>query len=184
MSSLETPLPIRLAQTLGITSSLVLAGQTLSTSFVTAPRLLESPASLLLRQWGNMYDVGKKTGPTISAIASSAFFYLAYKTHISNLALLNTTGNWTGRNWLYTLAGFLSVGIVPYTFAVMLPTNKELLRKVEVVRRVETSEEDEVERKDLERNAHQLVDSWATLNLGRGFMLLGSGVLGVWASLV
>merc|ERR1711977_167560 len=45
----ETPLPIRLAQTLGITSSLILSGMTLSTSLTTVPRLLESPPTLLLQ---------------------------------------------------------------------------------------------------------------------------------------
>ncbi|KAL2062820.1 hypothetical protein VTL71DRAFT_5892 [Oculimacula yallundae] len=181
--SLETPVPIRLAQTLGITTSLILAGSTLSTSMVTIPRILESPPNLLIQQWGHMYDVGKKTGPIASSIASSAFFYLAYKTHVSSLALLNTTGPWIGRNWLYTLAGVLSVGIVPYTFAFILPTNKKLLRLVEGTRRIEMSKEEVVLQSQEERNAHQLVDWWAVLNLGRGAMLVGSGVLGVWASL-
>merc|ERR1712000_541897 len=63
----ETPLPIRLAQTLGITSSLILSGMTLSTSLTTVPRLLESPPTLLLQQWGHMYDRGRKTGPPIAS---------------------------------------------------------------------------------------------------------------------
>lgn len=88
-----------------------------------------------------------------------------------------------GRVWIYALAGLMSVGIVPYTLAVMVPTNKRLLRKVEVNQMVELGKEDVEEQRDSERSAHQLVDWWGVLNLGRGTMLAGSGVLGVWASL-
>ena len=64
-----------------------------------------------------------------------------------------------------------------------MPTNKQLLRKVEVLGKVELSGEDEVEMREAERSAHQLVDWGGVLNLGRGVLLVGSGVVGVWASL-
>ncbi|KAH7380917.1 hypothetical protein BKA64DRAFT_749649 [Cadophora sp. MPI-SDFR-AT-0126] len=171
----ETPLPIRLAQTLGITSSLILSGMTLSTSLTTVPRLLESPPSLLLQQWGHMYDRGKKTGSPIALLSSTSFFYLAYKAHTS-LSLSHKV-------YSYILAGLLSIGIIPYTFVVLVPTNRQLLRKVEVLGKVELSREDEKEMREAERSAHQLVDWWGVLNLGRGVLLVGSGVLGFWASL-
>ena len=64
-----------------------------------------------------------------------------------------------------------------------MPTNKQLLRKVEVLGKVELSGEDEVEMREAERSAHQLVDWWGVLNLGRGVLLVGSGVVGeVWAA--
>ncbi|PVH83182.1 hypothetical protein DL98DRAFT_652755 [Cadophora sp. DSE1049] len=174
----ESILPIRLAQTLGITSSLILSGMTLSTSLNTVPRLLESPPSLLLQQWGHMYDRGKRTGPPIALLSSTTFLYLAYKAHTS--PSLSATPN---KVWPYILAGILSISIIPYTFAVLMPTNRQLLRKVEVLGKVELSREDEVEMRDAERSAHQLVDWWGVLNLGRGVLLVCSGVVGVWASL-
>ncbi|KAH6707719.1 hypothetical protein BKA61DRAFT_558269 [Leptodontidium sp. MPI-SDFR-AT-0119] len=181
-TSIPLPLPIRLAQTLGITTSLILAGSTLSTSLTTVPRLLESPPTLLLQQWSHMYAVGKKTGPPISFLSSMAFFYLAWKAHVKPRVV-----------WMYALAGVLGVGIVPYTFAVLMGTNKRLLRKVESARVMELREEDldldldldlklDAQR-DEEMSAHQLVDWWGVLNLGRGVMLAGSGALGLWAAL-
>ncbi|KAK0117651.1 hypothetical protein ONS95_011983 [Cadophora gregata] len=192
MSS-ERPLPIRVAQTLGITSSLMLSGLTISTSLTTIPRLLESPPSLLLQQWGNMYKRGAKIGPPVSLLASTSFFYLAYKAHVSpslfdgisngtNIAA-SSSSSLPNKVVAYILAGVLSIGIVPYTFAVLMPTNKELLRKVEVLGKVELSGEEEAEMKEAERSAHQLVDWWGVLNLGRGVMLAVSGVVGVWTSL-
>merc|ERR1711939_611610 len=163
----ETPLPIRLAQTLGITSSLILSGMTLSTSLTTVPRLLESPPTLLLQQWGHMYDRGRKTGPPIALLSSTTFFYLAYKAHVSPLSSFPLSSSSTSP---YILAGLLSISIIPYTFAILMPTNKQLLRKVEVLG------EDEVEMREAERSAHQLVDWWGVLNLGRGVLLVGNGV--------
>ncbi len=85
--------------------------------------------------------------------------------------------------WAYAAAGVLSVGIVPYTFAVLMPTNKKLLEMVEVQGIVELSTRDMKIKEEGERSAHQLVDWWGVLNLGRGLMLAGSGLLGVWSSL-
>ncbi|KAH7323669.1 hypothetical protein BKA65DRAFT_598236 [Rhexocercosporidium sp. MPI-PUGE-AT-0058] len=182
----DQPLPIRLAQTLGITTSLLLAGSTLSTSLTTIPRLLESPPTLLLQQWGHMYDVGRKTGPPVACVASVSFFWLAWRARLESGVravsdVVGTRGR--GRVWIYSIAGILSIGIIPYTFAVIMGTNRKLLRKVEVTRLVELSREDLLEQKDSERSAHQLVDWWGVLNLGRGVMLAVSGGLGVWAAL-
>lgn len=180
MSS-TTPLPIRLAQVLGITSSLFLAGMTTSLSVSTVPRLLESPASLLLRQWGHLYDGGKKTGPPVSLVAGLAYFFLAYRAHVSP---------WRhgGANpALFAAAAALSLGIVPYTLAVLARTNRALLAKVAALRRWDVAgQEGEGEgegrglRSQEDESAHQLVDRWALLNLGRAGMLLASGLLGVW----
>ncbi len=53
--STEASVPIRIAQTLGITSSLMLGGISLGFSSFTVPRLMESPTPLMLRQWKKMY---------------------------------------------------------------------------------------------------------------------------------
>merc|ERR1711939_833831 len=150
---------------------------TLSTSLTTVPRLLESPPTLLLQQWGHMYDRGRKTGPPIALLSSTTFFYLAYKAHVSPLSSFPLSSSSTSSTTPYILAGLLSISIIPYTFAILMPTNKQLLGKVEV------SGEDEVEMREAERSAHQLVDWRGVLNLGRGGLLVGSGVVGVWASL-
>ncbi|EKD15970.1 uncharacterized protein L3040_003405 [Drepanopeziza brunnea f. sp. 'multigermtubi'] len=158
------PLPIRLAQTLGITTSLVLAGTSLSTSTTTIPRLLESPPALLLQQWRHMYAAGRATAPPVAAVAALSYFFLAYRAR-------SGAGAGAGAG-MYVAAGLLSVGIVPYTFAVMMRTNRRLLgRAAELGVEVEGEGEE---------SAHQLVDRWGVLNLGRAAMLLASGLLGVW----
>jgi hypothetical protein len=74
----DTPLPIRLVQTIGITTSSILAGSVASASFALVPRLLESPTPLLLKQWGNAYNAGKKNAPPFAVLSSACYFYLAY----------------------------------------------------------------------------------------------------------
>ncbi|KAI9051200.1 hypothetical protein LZ554_005302 [Drepanopeziza brunnea f. sp. 'monogermtubi'] len=176
---LPLPLPIRLAQTLGITTSLVLAGTSLSTSTTTIPRLLESPPLLLLQQWRHMYTAGRATAPPVAAVAALSYFFLAHRAH--------TGGD--GYAGGYVAAGLLSVGIVPYTLAVMMRTNRRLLGRAEgllglglgLARVEEVGGEVEVEVEEKgEESAHQLVDRWGVLNLGRAAMLLASGLLGVW----
>lgn len=103
-----------------------------------------------------MYDTGKKTVPPLAILSSTAFFYLARKAHVAPALFdgivdglsLASHGVQRGRVGAYTLAGILSIGIIPYTFAVLLPTNKRLLRKVEVLGSVEMSKEDEEEQRD------------------------------------
>lgn len=81
------------------------------------------------------------------------------------------------------------IGIVPWTGALMLPTNKKLLSKVEESSLLQKAggKEGEAEVTEIglkrEETVHYLVDHWALLNLGRGGMLLAGGLLGVWSVL-
>jgi hypothetical protein len=72
----------------------------------------------------------------------------------------------------------LVVGIVPYTLLFMNGTNNKLLEKAKEVEVLAKGDE-YVESKG-DGSAHQLVDWWGLLNLGRGVMLAVGGVLGVW----
>lgn len=83
---------------------------------------------------------------------------------------------------MYVVSGLLTIGIVPWTMVVMAPTNKKLLDKAE-----ETSSlaiDDKIVEVGLGgESAHQLVDKWATLNLGRSIMLAVAAVLATWTTL-
>lgn len=161
-------LKIRIAQTLGITSSAILAGYVASASFAVVPRLLESPTPLLLRQWNNAYLAGKKYAPPFAALSSACYFYLASKAPQS-------------KYYGYIVAGTLTVGIIPYTLAVMVDTNKKLLAKVEETKTLGIK--DEVVEVGLgNETAHKLVDSWGMLNLGRAVLLAVSSGVGVWTA--
>ena len=60
--------PIRLLQTVGITSAAIVGGMTASLSFYTIPAILLSPIPIALRQWVQMFNLGKKVGPTFSLV--------------------------------------------------------------------------------------------------------------------
>jgi hypothetical protein len=174
----DTPLPIRLAQTLGITTSLIFGGVIASLSIFVLPRILESPTPLLVKQWSRMYEAGKAAGRPAGVIAALSFFYLSYHHHTSSTsAFVNNTNAWG-----YLTAGLLSIGIVPYTILVIMPTNNKLMKKADETKSLE--EEDQVVEVGLrEETAHQLADYWGVLNLGRGAMLTASGVLALWLAL-
>ena len=82
----------------------------------------------------------------------------------------------------YLAAGALSVGIVPYTFIVLMPTNKKLLTKVDETKAL-GKEESIVEVGLGEETAHKLVDWWGVLNVPRGLMLAASAIVGTWTAL-
>lgn len=60
--------PIRLLQTVGITSAAMLGSMTASISFFTIPALLLSPTAVALRQWVQMYKLGKMVGSSFSVV--------------------------------------------------------------------------------------------------------------------
>jgi len=166
-----SPLPIRLAQTLGLTTSLLLGGANLALSILLVPRLLESPTPLLLRQWHAAYLLGKRSFPPLALLSSLSYFFLAYKGDALD-------GNRMG----YLVAGLLTVGIVPYTVAFMQSTNRKLIERNEEMGAL--GAEDTVVEVGLgNESAHALVDWWGVLNLGRGAMLSVAGILGVWTAL-
>jgi len=135
----------------------------------------------MLRQWGHMFAAGKKNAPPFAALSALSYFYLAYATSRLSSHIPITNAHRV-RVWAYAVAGLLTVGIVPYTFAVMREVNGKLLRKVE-----ETSAlgfKDEVVEVGLgEETAHKLVDKWGMLNLGRAAMLMAGSLVGTWTAL-
>ncbi|KAE9377247.1 hypothetical protein N431DRAFT_555484 [Stipitochalara longipes BDJ] len=173
----DTPISLRLAQTLGITSSLLLGGLSAGMSFFTIPRLLESPTPLMLRQWRKMYIAGKHTAIPCAYLSSLSYFYLAYSSFSSSNPF---AGN--GAGYSYVAAGVLSLGIIPFTLTVLMPTNNKLERKEEETRALEKT--DEVVEIGIAggETAKVLVDRWGVLNLWRVVMLLTASLVGIWTS--
>lgn len=201
----DVQLPIRLAQCVGITATSALAGASLSISFISVPRLLESPPHLLLKQWNNLYQQGKAFFPTASIIPAASFFFLAYK-ETDKLKLK-----------LFATAGTLALGMMPYTILFMLYTNKKLLDKADEAqglyadqvggdiddvssgsgrkhkksskdreksdrsyKKSSSSKRKEVDEHEDVRTAHELVDHWSLLNLGRSALMIASAAVGTW----
>lgn len=170
----DSPLPIRLTQAVGLTTSLLLGGGNCAISVLFVPRLLESPAPLLLQQWNNLYQVGMRTFPPLAIVASVSYFYLARDAGF-------------GESWkatAYAISGALTVGIIPYTLLFMKKVNGKLATKLEEIRNLGKPESVVEEEESVgEESAHQLLDLWGLLNLMRGLMLSTAGVLGVWTVL-
>jgi len=180
----DSPLPIRLAQTVGLSLTLVQAGATLGISAFTVPRLLESPTPLMIRQWANTFTIGKAVAPPLAILSSLSYFYLSYahSSYSSSSASAINLALQGNKALAYAVVGGLSVGIVPYTLLLMTPTNNKLLKKADEMRGLE-KEDTVVEIGLAGENAHQLVDWWGVLNFGRGVMLSVAGVMGVWTAL-
>jgi hypothetical protein len=156
---------LRIAQTLGITTSAILSGYVASVSMALVPRLLESPTPLLLRQWKSAYHSGKTYAPPFAALSSACYFYLYYKSKHNG----------------YLTAGALTIGIVPYTLLVLMGTNKKLLAKAEEAKTL--GWKDELVEVGLgNETAHKLVDNWGILNLGRAVLLSSASVVAIWTA--
>lgn len=105
-------------------------------------------------------------------LSSAAFGYLAYK--------LSKTLNQT-KGELYGLAALSTLSIIPYTLIVMRDVNGKLLNKANDLK---TMSLDDIitNLNDSEESAKELIDWWATLNLGRGLLPLVGTIVGAWAT--
>lgn len=162
-----TPNSARVLQTVGLTTTAILAGASASFSIYTVPRLLESPTPLLLKQFKHMFAAGHDTVPDGTVVAATSLLYLAYDCRAAG------SPAWRG----YATAAALALGIIPYTLVVMMGTNKVLLDEAEVA---------EVAAEKVETKAasvKQLLDQWATMNLGRSVLLASAAVTATWTAL-
>ncbi|KAL2155008.1 hypothetical protein VTH82DRAFT_3684 [Thermothelomyces myriococcoides] len=189
MANHQDTVPYRLAQATGLLLGTLSAGANLTLSVFLVPRLLESPTPLMLQQWGRTYRRGAATVPFAAGLAAASYAYLSYyyyHHHHTSLGLLT-------RARAYLAAAALTVGIVPYTLAVMGRTNRGLNQMERAVDQAaaaakEASAESEKEEEEdvvgvEEESAKRLVDWWGVLNLGRGVMLLAGSICGLVATL-
>jgi hypothetical protein len=139
-------------------------GTNISTTIVTIPALLKAPGPLLVTQWKALYDHG--ITPVVSLAMSSGvgFALLAYQKASSPVIGVQMQRN------VYIAASAMAFGLAPYTRLLMWNNIEELERRAKL-----TSEGKEKE------GTRQLVETWAKFNLWRGFMLLSSAGLGIWA---
>ncbi|KAI4732970.1 DUF1772-domain-containing protein [Aureobasidium sp. EXF-12298] len=161
---------VRVAQVVGLTSAAYLAGAIGSISWQSVPALLDAPAPLLARQWKKIFDQGKVAAPPMAVLSSAIFGYLAYREPTASSGFK-----------LYTVAAILVPSIIPYTVFLMSGINNKLQEKARSLANAsltDTAVESGVAQGE---TAHELLDKWATLNLGRSLLpLLGTLVAG-WA---
>jgi hypothetical protein len=130
----------------------------------------------MLRQWKNLYESGKATMPPMSLLTTAIIGYLAYDAKGRPGAL--------GDKWkLYALASALNIAMVPYTLTVMASTNNKLLTKAGEIGELKLDEDMPLAVGVDGETPHQLVDKWATLNVGRALLLGAAAALTAWTTL-
>ncbi|KAL4893824.1 hypothetical protein BDV59DRAFT_201583 [Aspergillus ambiguus] len=170
------PTGFRVAQTLGLTGAAWLSGNILSCSMLMAPAILKTiredalPAGLGVKSWRHMYERGKAQNPPIAAATAAAFLYCAWAVRGGTSLAPLTPRN---ASMLYCVAAALTLGIVPYTLAAMIPTNNALIAKAQSKGELSAQESAETE---------PLLEKWTKLNVLRGFLPLVGGLLGTVAA--
>jgi len=116
----------------------------------------------------------------LALLASITHLYLAYSSHshfaASELVWSPLKHQWRG----YLAAAALAAGIVPYTLLLMRATNNALLGAAQ---RADAEGAKEADVAVQAATARQLVDDWATLNLGRALLLSAAALVGTWTAL-
>ncbi|KAH1339533.1 hypothetical protein KXV68_004772 [Aspergillus fumigatus] len=169
----DFPTAFRAAQILGLTGAAWLSGNIFSLSFIPNPALIQTlhekqvTPSAAVRLWAGIYSAGKTQNPPIAAATAAVFFYLSWSVRDGTALSLVAAPN---SSFLYAVSGLLTVGIVPYTFAFMMGTNRSLEAKVG------SKDDSEATRTEVE----SLMERWGVLNAVRGaFPLVGAVVAAV-----
>ncbi|BDD59380.1 hypothetical protein MPDQ_003050 [Monascus purpureus] len=174
--SLDTGNGIRIAQAVGIISSAFAAGGIFAISTFSIPNLLlplgpeitsqattktatAASPKLIAKQWLQLYNKGKKVMPSIALSAALAYGYLARVD--------------TKATWYYLPAIWSTMGIVPYTLAVMSRVNRAIAGYAE-------GSEKPVPEGDLVR----LLKTWGRMNYVRALGPLVGSILGFYAAFV
>ncbi|ODM20992.1 hypothetical protein SI65_04045 [Aspergillus cristatus] len=178
----EYPTALRVAQAVGISGSIWLSGNICGLSAIAIPVFFRSrrergekddiPQTKLARQWQYFYDRGHAQNPPIAAVTACAYAYLGWAVASRSELFSRFAGANTGL--FYRLAGFLTVGIVPWTLGFMMPTNYKLMEIAQGLEGKEVSDEE----------FDGLLSYWQVTNAIRGLFPLAGGVLGLLTALL
>ncbi|KAL4865326.1 hypothetical protein BDV12DRAFT_200268 [Aspergillus spectabilis] len=147
----------RLLQATAVLSGSYLSGSMMTISLIAFPAIIDTTTtpSHLLRQWVSMFHYGHRAHPTMAAATLSLYLYAAWRQRTVDKA-------WTR----LLLAGLVTVLMTPFTWFIILSTNKRILRHAN-----ETQDAAGIGIDD----ARLLVRKWSWLHLARSvFPLLGA----------
>ncbi|OJJ85249.1 DUF1772 domain-containing protein [Aspergillus glaucus CBS 516.65] len=178
----EYPTALRVAQAVGISGSIWLSGNICGLSAIAMPVFFRSrrergekdniPQTKLARQWESFYDHGHAQNPPIAAATACAYAYLGWAVGSRSELFSRLAGANTGLS--YRLAGFLTVGIVPWTLGFMMPTNYKLMEIAQGLEGKEVSDEE----------FDEVLRHWQVTNAIRGLFPLAGGLLGLLTALL
>ena len=127
-----------------------------------------SPSALLARQWQSIYYGGHRVGPAMAILGALAF------------ALARQTSDAEPARSIFTAAAIASLGAVPYTLGLMLPTNNALHERANMASKADskTMTGDHVASLKAEETI-RLIVRWKRMNIGRASICLCAAVCGV-----
>lgn len=159
----ETPVFL-IARILGISSSVFLSGFAFSASYLGLPALALAPIPLRLQQWQVIYDLGKLVSPTLAAASGVLWGLSAW--------IARGSEDWR----FYAAAGIISFSILPWTVAVMMTSNKELMRRAKVSK-------EEAESLKFGEDSAKILARWDSMNYVRAVLPMIGAWVGLYAML-
>lgn len=132
------------------------------------PAIALSPIPLRLKQWQVVYDLGKLVSPTVSAASGVAWAVAAWASYGRNNSL-----DWK----LYAAAGLATFSILPYTVVVLMPTNKELMKRAKIAGDMEHVED------KFAAESEEVLATWSTLSNVRVVLPMVGAWFGLYAAL-
>ncbi|KAI0162975.1 hypothetical protein BJ166DRAFT_525022 [Pestalotiopsis sp. NC0098] len=156
MTAFMSPLP--LSATASIIASAWASGAGAAISLFTITPILASsaPRDVLLHQWHLAYTLGKSYMPPAAGAIAASYLGAAYY----------SPNEWRG----FAAAAALTVGIVPFTLLLIMPT----------VRALEGMLGDGRDGKEADAEAREVMQSWSRWNFARAMLpLVGTG-FAVW----
>ncbi|KAH7135534.1 hypothetical protein B0J11DRAFT_518573 [Dendryphion nanum] len=167
----KPPVLLRSAQAVGVLASAIVFGQNAFISFGAVPAVMYAPAPLAVRQWIKLYDVGHYIGPAGAILGALSSAYVASQQKTSSLAFK-----------LNVAASVFAIGILPFTFAFIVPVNKKLFAKEKLIGAAALEDKAVEAGVAREETVHALLDKWATLNFVRALISGVSAGLAAWTA--
>lgn len=165
------------ASLVGITSTLIISGFNISTSYLFVPHLYKLDKQASARIFDRLYHDGLKAVVPLAAAGILSFSYLSY-TSPSPSPSYPPVGGVLGTGWgkrhAFAAAAGLVVATLAWTRVVIMPVNERL---ISIAR--EVGAKDKVSAGDVEA----LLRRWWWMNYVRGAGALVAGVLALAASL-
>lgn len=134
----------------------------MSISAIAIPVLLDTntQAPLLFQQWARIYHYGHLALPTLAIVVFFLYSYVSFNKRSAKQP-------WTS----LAFAGVITVCVMPFTFAFMIPRNNELFR-LETVSKTDPSVKEFSE-------ARELVVKWSWLHFTRSLLPLAGAIVGL-----
>ncbi|KAF2772927.1 hypothetical protein EJ03DRAFT_387272 [Teratosphaeria nubilosa] len=170
----KLPTPLRIAQILGITTTAFLSGKTFTASFCATPALLHAPAPLLAKQWKTSFTSDQCLAPAITLFSTATFGWLAYR---------DPTRPSSTQFRLHLIAATLLTSLIPYSFFLLEPLNRRLLKKASDLASASLTDAEVEANVSRDDSVHALVDKWAVVNLGRTILSGVAAIAATWAAL-